>query len=605
MAVHPQALHFGTPEAPLAGWWYGNGVAQDDASAPVVLMVPAWGDEELSTHAGAHAMAATLAAGGMKVLRFDPAGEGESFAATADEGRISTFLASIEQAGALARTLGGTDRLVVVGVRLGALLASRVIAEGGLAASALVALVPPATGRAHAREMKMFAATVPASTAGPGLQAGGFHLEPEEVRELEALQWPDAGATAPPQLLWIGRSTFPTPTAVIDRVDRWVHDAHIRQHDDLDRFVAIAHDAQWPAALTDEVARWIHDLPRSAVASVSSDRAWSTDAGVEVGAVAERFVRIPTNPAAGAGTMAGTLSAASSRRGSHGVLLLSSGAERRIGPHRLWVEFARHRAASGDTVLRLDLPGIGESPRRSGEAERCIYAADAARDVARAVDWLKAQPGIRSVDVVGICSGAYHAWRAALAGAAVRQVIAINPLVFHWQPGMSMDPRDHAFGQIAIGRDAARALLDSSRWRKLLSGHVHLSVIAGALGGLARLAGRQRWREMARLVHWPLADDLARELRIVLQSGRSVHFVFSENDPGRTLLALETGRALHQLIRRGGLHVRTIPGADHTFTGAAARQLLLDALHEKLNAGPAMASSFACNLETEPRSAIT
>ena len=42
-------------------------------------------------------------------------------------------------------------------------------------------------------------------------------------------------------------------------------------------------------------------------------------------------------------------------------MLLNSGAVRRIGPQRMWVEAARRWAALGVPTLRFDVVGVGDS----------------------------------------------------------------------------------------------------------------------------------------------------------------------------------------------------------------------------------------------------
>ena len=166
-----------------------------------------------------------------------------------------------------------------------------------------------------------------------------------------------------------------------------------------------------------------------------------------------------------------------------GLLLLSSGAERRSGPNRLWTPFARHRAALGDVVLRLDLAGIGDSTTRPGGSDHDVYDSRCTEDIAAALAWLRQTQAVGPCVVAGICSGAFHAWRAALAGLPVQAVLAVNPLVFHWQAGMSLDPTAHAFGQISIADDALRSARDPQRWLKLLRGQVHVRLILSAVAG--------------------------------------------------------------------------------------------------------------------------
>jgi pimeloyl-ACP methyl ester carboxylesterase len=250
------------------------------------------------------------------------------------------------------------------------------------------------------------------------------------------------------------------------------------------------------------------------------------------------------------------------------------------------VPWARRRAALGDVVLRLDVAGIGDSARRTlrdaaGTPE--LYDARCVDDVARALAWLREECGVGPCTVMGVCSGAHHAWRAALADVDVQQVVAINPLIFHWRAGMSMDPQTQAFGQIAIAADAGRSLLDPQRWWKLLTGRAHVGVIAGALAARARHALRLRARELARLVGVPLVDDLAAELGRAVARGVAVHFVFSRGEPGLKLLREESGRRGLRLIRDSLVKVCAVEHADHTFAGVPGRLSLYACLDTLLS----------------------
>ena len=79
-------------------------------------------------------------------------------------------------------------------------------------------------------------------------------------------------------------------------------------------------------------------------------------------AVRERIVRIGDLREREPPMLAGVLgerdvapATGAGRPARRGIVLLSAGRERRVGPHRLWVPWARRRAAQGDVVLRLDV----------------------------------------------------------------------------------------------------------------------------------------------------------------------------------------------------------------------------------------------------------
>jgi len=214
------------------------------------------------------------------------------------------------------------------------------------------------------------------------------------------------------------------------------------------------------------------------------------------------------------------------------IVLLSSASARRVGPHRLWVPWARHRAALGDVVLRLDVAGVGDSAAGAHDAagdERM------AADIARAVDWLRREKGVSACTVAGIGAGATRAWRAALAGLAVDRVIAIDP----------------------------------TRLRRPARPSARASRALRACAGLLR----------------PFEDELATELAQAAARGVSLSLVLSPRREG----LVEGARGL-RLLRRSGATIHPIAPAHPDFAGMADKAALyarLDALLRPAGGGAA------------------
>lgn len=122
------------------------------------------------------------------------------------------------------------------------------------------------------------------------------------------------------------------------------------------------------------------------------------------------------------------------------VLLCNAGVIPRQGPHRLNVRLARALAALGQSALRLDLNGHGDSGRaRSDDGDEDDPAV---ADLKAAMDHLQATRGVRRFAVIGICSGAVAAYRLSLADARIAGVLMFDGywyrtrwsrLVRHWK----------------------------------------------------------------------------------------------------------------------------------------------------------------------------
>lgn len=107
----------------------------------------------------------------------------------------------------------------------------------------------------------------------------------------------------------------------------------------------------------------------------------------------------------------GMLTQPQARSSGVGILLLNTGVNHRIGPHRINVKIARRLALSGVTSLRFDLSGIGDSVASSSAKPFREQAID---DMKAALDHLQERCGIRTFLVYGVCSGADNALRLAL-----------------------------------------------------------------------------------------------------------------------------------------------------------------------------------------------
>ncbi len=590
-----QPIWFGAPECPLFGWWHPAAGAAVPALA--VLLCPPLGHEDLATHRPLRRLAMRLAAAGLPVLRVDLPGTGDSAdAAEGEDGRAWPEAAqrALDLAADELRRRSGAPRLALVGLRLGALMAAR-CAAGRADVAALVAVLPVPSGRAWLRECRLLdsrsvATAVVRADPAQGIDLGGLALGPAPSQALAEWGWPEA-APLPPLLL-IERDDLPAGR-LAEALQASGTPVERRALAQLDRVTTVAHLAHVPTSLDEAVLGWLQAQatpaspptppPPPAVAALGPTvllplplpGGGAVQASLVVLGSATPMVGLLERPARGATAPSG-----------RGLLLLSTGAERRIGPNRLWVPFARERARRGDVVLRLDLPGIGDSALRDETSPTDLYDARCAADIAAALDWLRREQGVQHGIVAGVCSGAYHAWRAALEGAACETVIAINPLVFHWHAGLSLDPSEHAFGRAAVASQAVQSLRDPQRWLKLLRGQVHLRVIGRALLGRAQDAWVRRRRALARRLGRPLPEDLAADLLRVVGRGVRPCFVFSEGDPGQWLLAEQGGAVYQRLRQQGRLDVSHLPGADHTLSHRAAREALWDRLHGLIDTPP-------------------
>lgn len=576
-----EALYFGPEGASLFGWLH-RPAPGSEAAFGLVICNP-FGFESLSAHRGLRALAEAGAAAGLPCLRFDYAGTGNSQGDEFEPPLLARWLASVHAAVDALKQASGLERVCLFGVRLGATLATLAALERDDVAG-LVLMAPVLRGRSYVRELTLLtetgagrAAGVPVGADGT-VESGGFLLTREASEALQAVDLRKLPRAPAPRVLLIDRDDLSPP---ID----WVPA--------LERAGAAVTRARWPgyATMMDDPQR--SATPQAVIdGTLASLREWAADgrqrpvaeqpigSAVQAGLkVSETAVTIP----AGASSLFGVLSrpaGAQRRAGGPAVLILNAGAIHNIGPDRLYVRLARLWAARGLTVLRLDLSGIGDSRARPGAEENVVYSAHAASDIEQAVAWLKREQGAGDCHVLGLCSGAYHALKAAVGGPALKSAVMINPLTYFWRDGMVLsDVKDYEVFALMSRYRGKVFTLDP--WKKLLRGQLNLRVIG-------TVAVRRVWNavapsvlDVARRLHWPLKDDLEQDLSRAVQRGVSLRFVFARHSPGFPLLRQQGGRAVDRLRARGLASVDFVEDADHIFTRLEPRErlvLLLDGL---------------------------
>jgi uncharacterized protein len=142
---------FGTNERQLFGAYHAP--AGDAAARGAALLCSPWGPEYFAAHRTLRQLATRLAASGFHVLRFDYYGTGDS-AGERDEGDLASWVEDATMALEELQDVSGDSRISVFGMRLGAVVASR-LARARASQVRTVALWDPVVdGQAYLREMQ-------------------------------------------------------------------------------------------------------------------------------------------------------------------------------------------------------------------------------------------------------------------------------------------------------------------------------------------------------------------------------------------------------------------------------------------------------------------
>jgi pimeloyl-ACP methyl ester carboxylesterase len=251
---------------------------------------------------------------------------------------------------------------------------------------------------------------------------------------------------------------------------------------------------------------------------------------------------------------------------TRGVLLLNAGILHRIGPTRVYVALARALAEHGFPVLRFDYSGRGDSDPR---ADNLDYEESTILETQAAMDFVQTDRGTTDFVLMGICSGANAALRAARRDGRVAGLVMVEFL-----PYVTRGFRVERY---------LRRMLSAAAWKRLLRRGLGVwgTKIRRGLTDLA-IPPEGRWDP-------PPVGALQAGLRELLERGTDMCFVFSSDGPSY----YQYRRRIRSLIRGAPgderVRVRLADRTDHLFTPRASQRFLVRELTdwmERATSGP-------------------
>ena len=582
--MRPEPRAFGSAARPLLGFLHRPAGGLPVRESGLVICKP-FGYEATCAHHSLRHFAEAATAIGMPALRFDYDGTGDSAGDDRDPGRVPAWVDSVKQAVDELRRATGVRRVYLLGVRLGATLAALAAAERDDVAG-LVAIVPVVAGRAWLREMNAleiamgFAGPPPEMPVRTGERDAAGYVITDETKD--ALSATDLAAmTRAPgrEVLILDRDDLPLNRKWADRLASLGVALDHQQAPGYPTMMLDPHDAVPPARMIEITQAWLTARRGEPLAGAAAAAPPAREVGPLQMApgVEETFGYLDPSD-----TLFGVVSApAGTARPSRAIVLLNAGSNPHTGPSRFYVQLARRWASRGYLVLRFDQAGIGDSPPFPGDRENVVYSRSALRGIELAFQHLAERWQASQFQAVGLCSGAYHAFKAAVAGLPLRGVGIVNPLAFFWKPGMSLAyPPYQVLGAAARYK---RSILSVEKWQKFFAGKVDVKAFVYVV--FRRLADRAETlvRNVARSLGRPLHDDLGAELEAVAARGVALRFVFATGDSGDALLSTQAGSSLPRLLRDGRLRVTRIAGPNHAFTPTWTRDALTTVLEAELD----------------------
>jgi pimeloyl-ACP methyl ester carboxylesterase len=544
-----------------------------------VLLCSPWGFEELCMRRGWRMLAARCADAGFPTLRFDYPGTGDSLGDHPPADLAALVAATVEAGGAL-RGHAGVRRLVLIGQGFGAMVASLAAAE--LGAEGIALLAPPARGREHLRELRIWGAMVAeamhlTAPCAPG-EVAGFSLPDALAASITTFDLADLQAAPARSFVALrpGRAAEARAAARLRDLGSNVTEAEYAGYE-----AALGNPtaARPPLALFDGLAKWLTQS-FATEAQPSAVTPWSAPASLHGPGFREQMVGLEP------GGLAGVLCEPAGPRRGATVLMLNAGGDPHTGWARANVDQARALAQAGVASLRLDVSDVGDAAGRLSAEPVKLYHEQPVQDAVAAVDWLEAR-GLGPVLVTGRCSGAYTAFAAALRDRRITEVVLVNQRRFIWHDDGEVEA---AVDKVAhYQRQARNPLKLLTRW---IRGELDLEAALARLGPAAVAAFNGLLHGHGRR----LAQENRAALRSLQRRGVRLNLLYARGGEAHADLKALFGPSLGGLRAYENLHLNWLEGADHSLTPPAARAALLELLRASALAAR---RSVAVGAETE------
>jgi alpha/beta superfamily hydrolase len=546
-------------------------VLHEAAGRRGVVICGSLGDEDLNLYRSQVLLADRLARAGFPTLRVSYYGTGDSAGSDGEPDRLGAWCASIIASAHWLRTTHAVTRITLCGVRIGAALAALAASETEDVDS-LALLAPVTTGRQFLRE-KILAAHTNADIwqshhpidEGAWFEAHGVRLDHPSRDALSGLDVRKLRLPHVTRVLLLDQPSKPNSQLVTALQDQGVE---VAQHplDGRERWLRDSHESDPPHTAFEQVVEWLGEAGHANHVAVPA-----AAQSLDLGALHESPVRFGR-----ADALAGILSLPAHHDADLPIVLIpNTGANPHYGNSRGTVTLARWLAEQGIASLRMDGHGIGDAVPATGERGG-PYTEQGNADISAGVDYLVARFRVPIV-VLGMCSGAYHAFQAALNDHRINGLILVNLQKFVWQGDESL-----TVVQRTTFRTTGfylRNLANPAMWRRLCQGQINVSGITRALAiRAARQLAAAADPAIAAVNGETNVGMVRRQLGELSQRSVRILYVLSGNDPGLDEISEYFGVRGWRLRRKPNVTFLTINRADHTFSAHWARERLKQAI---------------------------
>ncbi len=546
------------------GWLHKTAAPSDVA----VVLCTALGDEAATAHRQLRLLAKDIADAGYPTLRFDYAGTGDS--CDVEPGTLvwSVWLDSIHAVMDWLRRVTGASRIVLCGLRMGATLAAIAAAQRTDLAG-LILLSPGLRGRSFIRQMEIEAKLAGTQRADGCLEAYGLVLSTPAVTEIASVDLVKLALPAGCQVIVFSAAESP----ILDQcVENWRQNGAVVTTTDfaeLTQFLRPTFMSHEPPVQVSRVTRWLRQAvpPRTAFhVAIVPPPCVLRQAGYE-----ETPAQFGVDKA-----LFGLICRPVVPGRDQAVLIVSSGGHPRYGYARQAVDLARRFAQAGITSLRMDFAGLGDS-LAPGDGETHVFETDRRAEISAGLDAL-ARLGYHRFAVLGVCSGAYHAFHAGVADDRIGTLLLVNFPMFQW-------PTRERIENFSFVLDTPQRIVGTlgklESWRKLLTGQVDIAGrLALQLRWWTKKAGKLAGRAGRRIGLRPRLSFAQSAVQTLARRSRTL-LLMTPGEGGIALLADELGAN----GTTPGVTTLIVPDIDHSLTTKAIRGrafgLMLDFLAAK------------------------
>lgn len=538
-----------------------------------VLFASAFGYEDLCSRKMQRILAEQLALRGLASMRFDYIGTGDSLDVD-DLSRGADWTSDLQRAADQLKASTDAKRIIIVSQGVSSLLAAQAMKES-LQIDGIVYLAPVISGKSYLREISMWSTLI---DDGLGLRTMDRIVQPGSIGGLvmpqNIVQWL-AGAN-----LSELTANHSVPSFVAFRADRASEkrfaDALAQGGADVRTIAFEGYDALMlsptqsivPYAMCDDLVEWI--VEQAGVDGVEQAKHRAVlGASHEAAEFIERFVSFGPNQ-----SLMGVETLPKAGKCTVAVVLNGSGYDRRSGWGRQVTWLARELSRQGIASLRYDAANVADSAPSEAAPSAVLYHTSQLDDARAAVDYLAGQHDV-AIAMSGRCSGAYLALKAAESDPRISAVLAVNPVVFYWQEGRSLDEtldmRPRTLGEYSD------RLLSPAIIGRLLRGEVN---VRAALRNLIKSFMSRFHARNARLRKSRSEDGMSvfKMFGQLKQQDIPTHLLFSENDAGIDNLKQYFETVTDATRRYSNLAIDIVPNTDHNMSSEAARNIYLQQL---------------------------